>query len=219
VGTAAAGASAAAVRATETGATVPAPPHGPPAGHPLPLVATRPAHDHTDEGAGLQFFGRNQAITIDALAARIIPTDALGPGAREAGVIHYIDRALAGAYAADQPLYLRGLAALDAYARDRFGDEFAALTADQQDQIAADLEANRAPGFADPSARAFFDLVWRHTMEGFFGDPMYGGNQDFVGWKLVGFPGVVGFYTPEELLADYALDKPIRGMADWTRPF
>ena len=101
----------------------------------------------------------------------------------------------------------------------KFGSDFVSLTPTQQDEIIADVEAGRATGFSAPSARDFFTLLWRHTMEGFLGDPMYGGNQDFVGWKLVGFPGVVGFFTPEELVADYALDKPFRGMADWTRPF
>jgi gluconate 2-dehydrogenase gamma chain len=186
--------------------------------HAAHRAAARPAADHTQEGVGLQFFGRRQAATVQALAARIIPTDELGPGAREAGVIHYIDQALAGPYARDQTAYLRGLAALDAYCREQFGTDFVSLAPDQQDQVLADLEAGRASGFTVPSAQEFFTLVWRHTMEGFFCDPMYGGNQDFIGWKLVGFPGPVGFYTPEEMVADRVLDKPFTSMRDWTRP-
>ena len=81
------------------------------------------------------------------------------------------------------------------------------------------MEAGRATGFSAPSARDFFNLLWRHTMEGFLGDPIYGGNQDFIGWKLVGFPGAIGFYTAAELVADYPLDKPFVSMQDWSRPF
>jgi gluconate 2-dehydrogenase gamma chain len=218
VGTAAATSGAIGFVAVETQARSPgqAGHHG---GHGAGHGLARPLADHTEDAIGLQFFGRHQAATVQAWAARIIPTDELGPGAKEAGVIHYIDRALAGAYDAQQPAYYRGLIALDAYANERFGANFVDLAPQQQDAIIGDVEAGRAPGFSAPAAREFFNMLWRHTMEGFLGDPMYGGNQDFIGWKLVNFPGAIGFYTPQELVADYPLDKPFVSMQDWTRPF
>ena len=215
VGTAAATSGAVGFLAAETPVRSAGPPSHHAAGHGL----ARPLADHTEDALGLQFFGRHQAATVQAFAARIIPADELGPGAKEAGVIHYLDRALAGAYVAQQPAYYRGIIALDAYANERFGANFVDLPPQQQDAIIGDVEAGRATGFSGPSAREFFNLLWRHTMEGFLGDPIYGGNQDFIGWKLVGFPGAVGFYTAAELVADYPLDKPFISMQDWSRPF
>jgi Gluconate 2-dehydrogenase subunit 3 len=152
-----------------------------------------------------------EAAALEAVVARLIPTDANGPGALEAGAVRYIDGALGDALAAQRPAYAAGLAALEAYARSTAGREFAALAPEQQDALLTDLEQNRAGGFSGGSA-AFFDLVLGHTFEGTFGDPHYGGNQHYIGWELVGYPGLRLAVTAEQQRMNAALE-PIRSSA------
>jgi gluconate 2-dehydrogenase gamma chain len=130
-----------------------------------------------------------EADLLEAIVARLIPTDANGPGATEARAAHYIDRALGGALASSHQTYTSGLAALDRYSRSSRGKPFAELSAVDQDSVLVDVETGTATGFAGGSA-AFFRLVLAHTHQGTFGDPYYGGNKDFVGWELIGYPGV-----------------------------
>jgi len=129
-----------------------------------------------------------KADILDAMVARLIPTDANGPGATEARAAHYIDRALGGALAPSRQAYTTGLAALDRYARSSRGKAFAELTAADQDALLVEVEAGTASGFN--GSAAFFGLVLNHTLQGTFGDPYYGGNASFVGWDLIGYPGI-----------------------------
>lgn len=126
---------------------------------------------------------------LEAICARIIPTDANGPGAREARAAHYIDRALAGALAGSRETYAAGLAALDRYSRSSRGAAFVELSERDQDSVLIDVETGAATGFTGSSG-AFFAMVRSHTLQGTFGDPHYGGNANFVGWDLIGYPGV-----------------------------
>src|SRR4029453_873585 len=135
------------------------------------------------------FFNGDDAATVAAFTERLLPGAPGQPGAREANVLNYIDLALAGAYADQQDFYRRGLGALDAYSPATNGKPFAELAAAQQDAVITALEEGKASGFSWPSAQAFFNTVRTHTMEGLFADPVYGGNKDFAGWRLVGFPG------------------------------
>ena len=154
-----------------------------------------------------------EAAALEALVARLIPNDANGPGALEAGAARYIDGALGNALAAQRPVYAAGLAALDAYARRRGGPSFAALPPERQDELIGDLEYNRAPGFT-PSSSAFFELVLGHTLEGTFGDPHYGGNQDFIGWELIGYPGLRLAVTAEQQRMDAKLEPLLSSAYD-----
>ena len=126
---------------------------------------------------------------LEEICARIIPTDANGPGAREARAAHYIDRALGGALAASKPAYTAGLAAFDAYCRSSRRAPFLELPARDRDSVLIDVETGAATGFQGSSA-VFFAMVRTHTLQGTFGDPYYGGNANFVGWDLIGYPGV-----------------------------
>jgi gluconate 2-dehydrogenase gamma chain len=166
-----------------------------------------------------------EAEALEAFVDRLIPADASGPGAVDARVTRYIDRALSGELAPLRSTYSAGLAATDSFARDQFGAPLADLGATQQDAVLTALEQNAAPGFAGGS-RAFFDLVREHCLQGMFGDPVHGGNEDFVGWDLLGFPGVkLGFSAAEQELdvtvvpahkstADYPLFKRGRKRGD-----
>src|SRR6266478_6516789 len=146
---------------------------------------------HADEAARepLENLTAAEADLLEAIGARLIPTDANGPGATEARAAHYIDRALGGALAPSRQTYTAGLAALDRYSRSSRGKPFTELTPLDQDSVLIDVETGAATGFTGSSA-AFFALVLSHTHQGTFGDPYYGGNANFVGWNLLGYPGV-----------------------------
>lgn len=130
----------------------------------------------------------SEADTLGAVAARLIPTDGNGPGATEARAAQYIDRALGGALSSFRDTYRAGLAALDRYAQSAKGNSFARLSTADQDALLSNLERNAAEGF--PGSAAFFNLVLFHTIQGTFCDPYYGGNANFAGWDLIGYPGV-----------------------------
>ena len=135
-----------------------------------------------------------EADVLEAVCARLIPTDENGPGAAEARAAHYIDRALAGFLAPNRQTYADGLAAIDRHAARLRRMPFAKLSAPDQDAVLKDIEAGKAEDL--PSA--FFALVRAHTIQGTFCDPFYGGNANFVGWDLIGYPGVRTIVTPDE---------------------
>src|SRR6266478_7995518 len=138
-----------------------------------------------------------EADILEALCARLIPTDENGPGAAEARAAHYIDRALTGPLRASRDAYAAGLAAVDVYAQAAKGAPFIKLTPRDQDAVLTDMENNTATGFM-PNAAAFFNLVRTHTIQGTFCDPYYGGNANFVGWYLIVYPGLRMVVTAEE---------------------
>jgi gluconate 2-dehydrogenase gamma chain len=139
--------------------------------------------------AALESFTATEAELMDAIVARLIPTDENGPGATEAHAVRYIDRALVGALASSRQTYTAGLAALDRYAQSSRGAVFTKLSPTDQDSVLIDVETGAATGFTGSSA-IFFAIVLNHTHQGTFGDPYYGGNANFIGWDLVGYPGV-----------------------------
>jgi gluconate 2-dehydrogenase gamma chain len=146
----------------------------------------------TPDGSGNMVVDMPRALspsefnTVQAIAGRVVPTTDT-PGAIEAGAVDYIDFALAEPYRAQLARYQRGTAQLDTHCRESFGKAFADLAPEQQDEVLEGLEGGKIAGVAD--GPQFFELVRRHTMEGFFCEPYYGGNRDLVGWKLVNFPG------------------------------
>jgi len=161
-----------------------------------------------------------EAGFVEAAIACLIPADELGPGAREAGVAAFIDRQLAGAFGAaartyrqgpwpegtpeqgfqsrwtPRELYRAGIAESDAYCRTRYGRGFAALAEAEREEVLAGLESGSI-ALTTVSAPLFFATLLANTHEGFFADPMYGGNRDKAGWALVGFPGVAAAYVDE----------------------
>jgi gluconate 2-dehydrogenase gamma chain len=142
--------------------------------------------------------------TVEAIVARLIPTDANGPGATEARVARYIDWSLAGGLAFFRDSYERGLTQLDAYCRSVNGAPFAQMTAAQQDAVLTNMQANTATGFT-PDAQTFFNLIRGHAVQGMFGDPFHGGNANLVGWDLIGFPGIkIAGVTARDQSLDYA---------------
>jgi gluconate 2-dehydrogenase gamma chain len=164
------------------------------------------------------FLNADDAATVAAFAERLMPGAPGKPGASDASVINYIDLALAGAYTDQQEFYRHGLAALEAHCRKAYGETFAKLSPEQQDETIRALEEGKAESFTWPASRAFFDTLRTHTMEGMFADPVYGGNKDFAGWQLVGFPGVQLIYTANELESRQAFTTaPIAGLQSKAR--
>ena len=129
-----------------------------------------------------------EADTLQAIVARLIPSDANGPGAKEAGAARYIDRALGGALAESRQAYAGGLAALDRYAHSSRQKAFHELPPADQDAILTEVEKGSVADF--PRSGAFFEMVRTHTIQGTFCDPFYGGNVNFIGWDMIGYPGV-----------------------------
>ena len=159
---------------------------------------------------------------LDAAVERLIPTDELGPGAKAAGVSCYIDRQLCSMWGMHgrnyrsgpwldgtpeqgfqsrlipQEIYRVGIQEINLYCRTKYDKYFEFLSAAQQDEVLHALEQDQV-ALPSMSSKLFFDLLWRNTEEGFFADPMYGGNRDKVGWKLLGFPGVASGAYREHL--------------------
>lgn len=179
-----------------------------------PTAALAPMASPVRERERLEALTATEAEAVEAIVERLIPSDAAGPGAEEARVARYIDRALGGELAALRAAYSDGLAAVDAYARSRFGDRLADLDPVQQDAVVAAMEQNVASGFAGGS-RVFFELVREHCLQGMFGDPVHGGNEDFVGWDLIGFPGVKLSFGAAEQQMDVTVVPAHKSTADF----
>jgi gluconate 2-dehydrogenase gamma chain len=171
----------------------------------------------------LEFFTPEQAAEIDAITARIIPTDET-PGAREAGVVYFIDRALTTFAVDDQNSYREGLPELQARTREIFPavEKFSAATPEQQDEVLHSLdeqaEANRRPYRPRAAAQTFFETLRMHTIVAFLLDPDAGGDPKGVGWKVIGrerehmFQPPFGYYDK-----DYPGWQPPSGQTDKTK--
>jgi gluconate 2-dehydrogenase gamma chain len=151
-----------------------------------------------------------QAIEIEAISSLIIPTDEL-PGAREAGVVYFVDRALKTFAEDAKPVYDQGLADLNRMAGEMFPgvDRFSAATPAQQEKLFARLEEESQPGrrlnrrTRTSDGMNFAETIWFHTLAGFLVDPEGGGNRDYAGWKVIGrdpahsFSPPFGFYDKD----------------------
>ena len=152
------------------------------------LAAQQHAHEamHSTAPATLTVLSPEQAKEIEALMSQIIPTDD-SPGAREAGVIYFIDRALATFDSDKRALYTDGLKQAESTRKELFpsSQSIATLRPDEQIRLIQAIEKTD-----------FFDLLRMHTILGFFGNPSYGGNRGLVGWKLIGFEDRFQFEPP-----------------------
>jgi gluconate 2-dehydrogenase gamma chain len=102
---------------------------------------------------------------------------------------------------------------VDAYSSSKYGSAFASLTAAQQDAVLSDMEIGRATGFV-PNSQAFFELIREHTLQGMFGDPYYGGNANFAGWDLVGYPGLKLVWSAQDQRINVNVPKSHKSVAD-----
>jgi gluconate 2-dehydrogenase gamma chain len=177
---------------------------------PAILAAADHARHAAQSGASpkLEFFSAEEAREIDAITARIVPSDDT-PGAHEAGVVYFIDRGLSTFATEEQKTYREGLPELQARVGELFPavSKFSALTAEQQDEVLHTFDEQkqpvRRPFRARPGAQNFFETLQQHTIVGFLIDPDYGGNHDGAGWKVIGrerehmFQPPFGYYDKE----------------------
>lgn len=186
-----------------------------------------------------------EADFLAAALARLIPADDLGPGAVEAGGVAFVDRQLAGEYGRASRWYMQGpwakgektqgyqsrytpagmyraaIREIDqAVADERRAASFAKLSSDDQDRWLKDLEDGK-PKLPTVDAKAFFTMLLQNTQEAFWSDPIYGGNRDMVGWKLIGFPGAR--YDHSGFVERHGERYPLppvglKGRPEWTKP-
>jgi gluconate 2-dehydrogenase gamma chain len=188
------------------------------------------------------FFTADEGALVESAVDRLIPPDDRGPGGKDAGCAVFIDRQLAGPYGRSEGLYMKppfmpgvatqgdqlpdapaaryrnGLKALADYVKGAFGGRsFPQLSSQEQDRVLAGLETGSI-ALKDVDGTQFFALLLQNTHEGFFADPIYGGNRDMAGWKLIGFPGARYDYRDwvERHNQRYPLPPvSIMGRSDW----
>jgi gluconate 2-dehydrogenase gamma chain len=209
------------------------------AGNPAPAAAQAPASAGADAEPLLTLTATEHAF-IAAAVDTLIPADELSPSGSACGVATFIDRQLAGAYGMGARLYRQGpftkgkpelgyqlalnpreffragIESANDWSRQTYGKEFDRLSEQEREAALKAMEGDKAqfPGF---SSRMFFDALLQITMEGFFADPIYGGNRDMAGWKMVGYPGLPATYR-EEITKYFGkkYDKPPRSIADFS---
>ncbi|MEO7073023.1 MAG: gluconate 2-dehydrogenase subunit 3 family protein [Rhodanobacter sp.] len=166
------------------------------------------------------FFNADERAFVEAATERLIPDEEDGMGAKGAAVAVFIDRQLAGPYGHAYRWYMHGpwqegvpqqgyqlkltpgelyqtaIRDIDVWCRKNHNAAFSALSTSEQDDVLHGLESGDIK-LADAPSKEFFTLLWKNTVEGFLADPMYGGNRNFTGWKLVGFPGPRYNYVAE----------------------
>jgi len=204
-----------------------------------------------EHSIALTFFNDFEARTVEAIAERIIPGGDGDIGATDAGVVYYIDRAVAGFSPGLQKVYRLGLRALEGFCRLKYAESFVDLDPERQDDAVRvflgpeggaaaaahkpvgeddyDFDSStHNPGHGLSGSRAqdldrtlldrLFAVVREHAIEGLFCDPVYGGNRNAVGWRLVGFPGVHWGYTEEQMKEGFdGRTLPIRTLSDLRR--
>ena len=182
---------------------------------PQPAQAQPAAAASAQANAGYAFLNSEEAAFVEALVDHMVPADALTPKGSDIGLNVFIDRALAGAWGKGDRLYMQGpwkqgtpsqgyqlpltpadlyrtgIAAANAHCVRTYQKTFDKITESQREEFLLALQAGKVTFENGPPARVFFTTVYQSVMEGMFADPMYGGNKNKAGWKLIGFPGVI----------------------------
>jgi gluconate 2-dehydrogenase gamma chain len=165
------------------------------------------------------YFNSGEWAFINAAVGRLIPSEGAGPGGVDAGVPEFIDRQmelpyghgayfyLKGPFLDDSPptlgyqlrytpreIYRLGIAAANAATRESQGKDFSQLSAADQDRFLAATEKGEAT-FSTVPATVFFAQLLTNVKEGYFSDPLYGGNRGMVAWRWIGFPGARADFT------------------------
>jgi len=211
--------------------------HGGGGGFAAPPLAQAPTKALAQTPQAYTYFTPAEAAFVEAAVARLIPSDELGPGGLEAGCAYFIDQQLSGTYGnagrwymqgpfgesapeqgyqlplTPRQLYRLGIERVNAYCQAQYSKSFDQLAPQQQDAVLAAMEGGKLP-VSDAPITDFFNLLLSNAIEGFFADPIYGGNRDKVGWKLVGFPGVAAAYVG--VVGDYGKPYQVEpvGIAD-----
>jgi|SRR5205809_5168645 gluconate 2-dehydrogenase gamma chain len=183
-----------------------------------PPAQAQPTAAQSASTGGYAFLNAEEAAFIEALVDHMVPADALTPKGTDIGLNVFIDRALAGGWGKGDRLYMQGpwkqgvpsqgyqlpmtpadlyrsgIAAANVVCVKSYGKSFDKLSEAQREEFLLNLQAGKVTFDNGPPARVFFTTVYQSVMEGMFSDPMYGGNRNKAGWKLIGFPGVIAVH-------------------------
>jgi gluconate 2-dehydrogenase gamma chain len=167
---------------------------------------------------GYSYLNLQEQAFVEALVDHMVPADALSPKGTDLGINIYIDRALAGGWGKGERLYMQGpwklgvpsqgyqlpltpaelyragIAAANAFCVKTYGKSFDKITESQREEFLLGLQAGKVTFENGPPARVFFTTMYQTVMEGMFSDPIYGGNRNKAGWKIIGFPGVIAVH-------------------------
>lgn len=207
----------------------------------LPTPAQAQANTGTPPSAspGYAFLNPEEAAFVEAMVDHMIPADNLTPSGTDLGINIYIDRALAGAWGKGDRMYMQGpwkkgepsqgyqlpltpaelyrngIAGSNEHCVKTYGKPFDKITSAQREEFLRALRDGKVSFENGPPARTFFNTAYQTVMEGMFSDPIYGGNRDKAGWKLIGFPGVISVHSQdvEKFRNKAFVVKPV-GIAD-----
>ena len=169
-------------------------------------------------GPVYSFLNLEEAAFVEALVDHMVPADELSPKGTDIGINIFIDRALAGGWGKGERLYMQGpwkrgspnqgyqlpltpaqlyragVAATNAYCRKTYGKTFDHLDEKQREEVLVGLSTNKITFDSGLPTNTFWGTVYATVMQGMFADPIYGGNRDKAGWKLIGFPGAIAVH-------------------------
>jgi len=181
---------------------------------PGPQAAAAPS----PTSATYAYLNLQEQAFVEALVDHMVPADLLSPKGTDLGINIYIDRALAGGWGKGERLYMQGpwklgvpsqgyqlpltpaelyragIAAANAFCVKTYGKSFDKITESQREEFLLGLQAGKVTFEDGPPARVFFTTMYQTVMEGMFSDPIYGGNRNKAGWKIIGFPGVIAVH-------------------------
>ena len=185
---------------------------------PAPAQQGAPAPAQSPTSAAYAYLNLAEQAFVEALVDHMVPADALSPKGTDIGINIYIDRALAGGWGKGERLYMQGpwklgvpsqgyqlpltpaelyragIAAANAFCVKTYGKSFDKITESQREEFLLGLQAGKVTFENGPPARVFFTTMYQTVMEGMFSDPIYGGNRNKAGWKIIGFPGVIAVH-------------------------
>jgi gluconate 2-dehydrogenase gamma chain len=194
----------------------------------------------TDLKADYVYFTAEEAAFIEAACARLVPADAAGPSAVEAGVPLFLDRQLAGYYGKGTRWYMQGpfgkstgtqgyqsryppaglhraaIKAIGDYLGRNGGQPFHKRAAADQDAFLKALEAGTVDLPIDVGAKGYFTLLLQNVIEGYLSDPIYGGNRGMAAWKMIGFSGAR--YDQRPYVLAYGKPYPLPPVSIGGRP-
>jgi gluconate 2-dehydrogenase gamma chain len=177
-----------------------------------------PAPAQSLTSAAYAYLNLAEQAFVEALVDHMVPADLLSPKGTDLGINIYIDRALAGGWGKGERLYMQGpwklgvpsqgyqlpltpaelyrvgIAAANAFCVKTYGKSFDKITESQREEFLLGLQAGKVTFENGPPARVFFTTMYQTVMEGMFSDPIYGGNRNKAGWKIIGFPGVIAVH-------------------------
>jgi gluconate 2-dehydrogenase gamma chain len=196
------------LKATVVGASAAAAPN-------LPESAQAQQSSAAPVAAGYTFLNLAEAAFVEALVDHMVPADELTPKGTDIGINIYIDRALAGGWGKGERLYMQGpwkpgvpsqgyqspltpaqlyragIEATNAYCHKTYGKSFDRLDEQAREEVLVSLSSGKLAFDNGLPSRVFWGTLYATVMEGMFSDPIYGGNRDKAGWRLIGFPGAI----------------------------